>query len=168
MERPFTTDIISLTGSIYKIVPYLYVNALKVIQIYHKSEGLKIRTFIFRHKCIKLINLHWYSSRLAILSSFWEAVKPRVVQRFTSCCELIRVWIGYLEGGNNTNCITLTLPMLRLLLSKAQNKHAKIFENNLNPVILVWLDISSWVLSEEYLFARGSVICQGFCLYFLY
>ena len=105
-ERPFTTDIISLTWSIYKIVPYLYVNALKVIQIYHKSEGLKIWTFIFRHKWIKLINLHWYSSRLAILSSFWEAVKPRVVQRFTSCCKLIRVWIGYLEEGNNTNFIT--------------------------------------------------------------
>ena len=64
--------------------------------------------------------------------------------------------------GDLSQSHKLTLPMLRPHSPK--HKDAKIFENHLNPVILVFIDNSRWVLWDEYPYARGSVIFQGFCI----
>ena len=58
--------------------------------------------------------------------------------------------------------ILLTLPMLRLLSSKAQWWHdAKIFENHLNPFMFVFIGILSLTA------LRWVSMCQGFSVIFL-
>ena len=109
-----------------------------------------------------LCSLHWLVSHPALVVDLLKA--------YTSTCPLTELfaWVTALAlpagspGPGNArsssdllqNILPLTLPMLRLLSPKAQG--CKIFENHLNPVILVFIG----KLSLRAL--RWVPICQGF------
>ena len=100
-----------------------------------------------------------------------SAVNALTVKKLTrkACNYIFRIRVRIRNGiwrllSRRVAGVDLTHPMLRLLLSKAQECNN--FWKLLVVTLSCWysLDSSRWVLSDKYPYARVSVIFQVFCL----